>query len=150
MNAPDLVLEALRQPAGTLAWSPAAWDLLVRPARRADLLGRIALLLDREGLTQGVPSAVCAHFEAAIVLTEAQHAEVRREVLHIERALAPLALQPVLLKGAVYLVSGAAAALGRTFDDVDLLVPKARAPEVEAHLMVGGRVGTHLSPWGQR
>jgi hypothetical protein len=146
----DLVVAALRSPAQALSLPSAGWDLLVRQARRADLLGRIALLLEREGLLGRVPSAPRAHLDAAIVLTAAQHREVRREVAHIANALAPLALQPVLLKGAAYLMSNAAAALGRTFDDVDLLVPKSRLPEVEAHLMMGGWVTTHLSPYDQR
>ena len=45
----DRVIGVLRAPASALALSPADWDLLVRQARRADLLGRIALLLQRDG-----------------------------------------------------------------------------------------------------
>lgn len=147
---PDLVIQALRSPARTLELPAAGWDVLVRQARRADLLGRIALLLQRDGLLDRVPAAPRAHLDAAMVLTAAQHLEILREAAFIEQALAPLYLQPVLLKGAAYLLSGGAAALGRTFDDIDLLVPKARLPEVEAHLMMGGWVTTHLSPYDQR
>ena len=146
----DRVIEMLRAPACALALTPTAWDLLVRQARRADLLGRIALLLQRDGLIDAVPAAPRAHLDAAVVLTAAQHQEVRREVASIGQALAPLGLEPVLLKGAAYLMSDGAAALGRTFDDVDLLVPKSRLPAVEAQLMMGGWVTTHLSPYDQR
>jgi Uncharacterised nucleotidyltransferase len=146
----DRVAEVLRSPARVAGLSPASWDLLVRQARRADLLGRIALLLRREGLIDQVPAAPRAHLDAAVVLTAAQHLEVQRELAAIGRCLAPLGLQPVLLKGAAYLMSDGAAALGRTFDDVDLLVPKARLPEVEAQLMMGGWVSTHLNAYDQR
>lgn len=150
MKYDDLVLAALREPRSVADLGAAGWELLLRQARRADLLGRLALLLQREGLQARVPAYARGHLEAAVVLTEAQHLEIRREVAHIERALAPLALQPVLLKGAAYLVADAAAALGRTFDDVDLLVPRERLGETEAQLMMGGWITTHLTPYDQR
>jgi Uncharacterised nucleotidyltransferase len=150
MTRGDLVLATLRDPAGALSMSPAGWDLLIRQARRADLLARIALQLDEAGLTDRVPAGPRRHLDAARTLAEAQHLEIRREVAWIERSLGPLGIQPVLLKGAAYLVAGLPAALGRTFDDVDLMVPKSRLPEVEAHLMMGGWVTTHLSPYDQR
>lgn len=150
MTHGDLVLAVLRDPRAIAGFGPAGWERLLRQARRADLLGRLALRLRGEGLEPQVPAYARGHLEAAVVLTEAQHLEIRREVAHIERALAPLALQPVLLKGAAYLVSDAPAALGRTFDDVDLLVPRERLAETEAHLMMGGWVTTHLSPYDQR
>jgi Uncharacterised nucleotidyltransferase len=150
MTGRDLVLATLRSPASVAGLNPAGWELLLRQARRADLLGRLALLLQHEGLSGRVPAAVRGHLEAAVVLTEAQHLEIRRELAHIERALGPHSMRPVLLKGAAYLAAGAAAALGRTFDDVDLLVPRERLAETEAALMMGGWVTTHLSAYDQR
>lgn len=150
MSGQDLALRALREPAFVRTLDGAGWERLLCQARRADLLGRLALGFEREGLLPAIPSPVRAHLEAAVVLTQAQHREVLREVEAIRAALAPLDLKPVLLKGAAYLVSDAAAAIGRTFDDVDLLVPKDRIAEVEAHLMMAGWVGTHLTPYDQR
>lgn len=146
----DLVRATLRDPASAVSLTLPDWDLLVRQARRADLLARIALLLDRAGLLGRVPSGPRRHLDAAVMHAQAQQREILREVAHIERALEPLALRPVLLKGAAYVLTGGAAALGRIFDDVDLMVPKARLPEVESHLMMGGWVSTHLSPYDQR
>jgi hypothetical protein len=148
----DLVIAVLREPARAPGLPPADWDRLLRQARRADLLGRLALLMRQGGLLERVPAAPRAHLESAIVLTAAQHLEIRREVARIEQALAPLGpdLGAVLLKGAAYLASDAPAALGRTFDDVDLLVPRARLAEVESHLLMGGWVTTHLSAYDQR
>lgn len=150
MSRADLVLATLRDPRSVAQLGAPGWERLLRQARRADLLGRLALLLRREGLEARVPASARGHLEAAVVLTAAQHLEIRRELAHIERALAPLALRPVLLKGAAYLVADAAAALGRTFDDVDLLVPRDRLGETEAQLMMGGWITTHLTPYDQR
>jgi hypothetical protein len=146
----DLVIAALRAPASCSALSLSQWDLLIRQARSADLLARLALLLDAAGVSASLPAAPAAHLRAAAALAHAQHAEVRRELAHIRAALAPLGLCTVLLKGAAYVQAGLPAALGRLFSDVDVLVPKPRLAEVEEALMIAGWATTHHSAYDQR
>ncbi|HET9977941.1 MAG TPA: nucleotidyltransferase family protein [Burkholderiaceae bacterium] len=146
----DLVSLALRQPMRLSSLRLSDWDLLVRQARRADLLGRIAAILDAQGSLDLVPPAPRAHLRAALALTEAQHAEVHRELDHIERAIAPTGVVPVLLKGAAYVAAGALPALGRSMSDIDILVPHERLAEVEAALMAAGWATTHHSAYDQR
>ncbi|MES2960110.1 MAG: nucleotidyltransferase family protein [Pseudomonadota bacterium] len=146
----DLVVFALRHPERLPALSLADWSRLVSQARRADLLARVACLLDDRGLTADVPAAPRAHLEAARRLSQAQQGEVRREVAHIVAALATLKLRPILLKGAAYVMAGLPAAAGRIFADVDILIQKARLPEAEASLMLHGWVTTHHSAYDQR
>jgi len=74
---------------------------------------------------------------------------VRREVAHIYTCLRPLAVAVVLLKGAAYLLAGLPAALGRTFSDVDVLVPRDRLADVEAALMLAGWATTKSSEYDQ-
>lgn len=150
MTRHDLVVDALRRPQDTPQLALSGWDLLIRQARRADLLGRLALLIERADVADQVPAGPRAQLQAAKQLNQAQHLEVRRELAHLALALAPLQLQPVLLKGAAYLAAGEAAALGRAFDDVDLLVPRDRLPEVESHLMMGGWASSQHSTYDQR
>lgn len=150
MTAPDLVIQSLKRPETVRTLSPAQWDLLLRQARRADLLARLAWLLRREGLFEAAPAPAQALLRAAEILNAAQLLEVQRELAHVQAALAPLRLQPVLLKGAAYLAAEAPCIPGRSFNDIDLLVPKARINEVEAHLMMGGWVTTHLDDYDQR
>ena len=148
--APDLVAAALRAPEALPQLLPAEWDLLIRQARHAELLGRLAAIVEARSLLADIPAGPRAHLIAARTLTAAQQRETRRELAFIAQALAPLEIAPVLLKGAAYLVSDGPASAGRAFGDVDLLVPKARLPEVEAHLMMGGWVTTHHDPYDQR
>ncbi len=150
MTTPDLVVQTLRKPATVSALSAAQWDLLLRQARRADLLARLAWLLRREGLFDAAPAPAQALLRAAEILNAAQLLEVQRELHHVQTALAPLRLQPVLLKGAAYLAADAPCIPGRSFNDIDLLVPRDRIAEVEAHLMMGGWVTTHLDAYDQR
>lgn len=124
--------------------------MLIRQARAADLLPRVAALLDDLGLLERVPSAPRAHMIAARRLSQAQGEEVRREVEQIVRALDRTGVDVVLLKGAAYLFASLPAARGRVFSDVDILVPKKALAEVEAALMLHGWATSHHEPYDQR
>jgi hypothetical protein len=146
----DLVIQALRRQGAWPELDLPSWDLLVRQARSADLLARLAATLQSQGTLDAVPASPQAHLRAALALSQAQHLEVRREIAHIAHALAPLQVQVVLLKGAAYVAAGLPAACGRVFSDVDILVPRDRLEEVEAALMSRGWTTTHRSEYDQR
>jgi hypothetical protein len=141
---------ALRHPASLTALALPDWERLVREARRADLLSRIACLAEAQRVLDDIPAAPRAHLQSARVLAAAQHEEVRREVRHVAAALRPLEVPIVLLKGAAYVMAGRGAALGRLFSDIDILVPKERIAEVEGALMMRGWMTTHHSAYDQR
>ena len=92
----DSVVAALRDPDRLAVLGPAGWDVLVRQARSADLLERIAGLVDERGLAASIPAAPRVHLESAHILARAQQSEVRREVTHIRAALTPLGV-PVIM-----------------------------------------------------
>jgi hypothetical protein len=147
-NSP--VVQALRNPQSVLSWTVPQWEMLVRQARGAGLLPRIAALLDELGVLERLPGAPRAHLVAARRLAQAQAEDVRREVSQIAKALARTGVDIVLLKGAAYLFARLPAARGRVFSDVDILVPKEALPEVEAALMLHGWATSHLEPYDQR
>jgi hypothetical protein len=148
--AEDLVSRALRQPMLLSGLDAAQWELLVRQARRAQLLARIGCVLDAQGSLDAVPSAPRAHLLAAMTLAEAQHAEAFRELRSVAAILSPIGVRAVLLKGAAYVAAGLLPSMGRSFGDIDLLVPKLRLPAVEAALMAHGWATTHHTPYDQR
>lgn len=149
-NARSPVFAALRDPRGLLSWTAPQWEMLVRQAWAADLLPRIAASLEDAGLIERIPSAPRAHLIAALRLAEAQREEVEREVAQIAKALAPLGVDIVLLKGAAYLFARLATARGRVFSDVDILVPREALADVEAALMLHGWATSHHEPYDQR
>jgi hypothetical protein len=149
-NRADQVGLVLRKPEELLGWSLPQWEALVRQARRGNLLARIAVTLDELGLLSQVPAAPRAHLVAGRTLAQAQAGVVRREVAHIERALAPTGVPIVLLKGAAYLLAGLPTARGRVFSDIDILVPRHALTEVEAALMLNGWVTSKDTPYDQR
>jgi hypothetical protein len=146
----NLVIEVLRDPRRIAGLGLPEWERLVREGRQGGLLGRIACLAEELGVADEVPAAPRAHLVAARNLVEAQHREVLREVAHVTDALAQLDVDIVLLKGAAYVLSGAAAAKGRLFTDIDILVARERLAEVEAALMLNGWATTHHDAYDQR
>src|SRR5688572_7623250 len=144
------IVAALRDPPETLSWTIAQWELLVRQARSADLLSRLAALLQQRGLLDQVPAAPRTHLLAARTVGEAQEEAVHREVSQVRKALTRIGVEIVLLKGAAYLYAGLPAAQGRVFSDIDFLVPRAALPQVEAALMLHGWATTHHEPYDQR
>lgn len=146
----DLIRFALADIRRITALSLHEWDSLIRQARSANLLARLAVLVRTAGLLESVPVQPRRHLESALILAHAQDDAVRREVAHVQRALNAIGVTLVLLKGAAYLMAGLPAAQGRLFSDLDILVPQARLAEVEATLMLNGWATTHHDPYDQR
>jgi hypothetical protein len=128
----------------------APWEALVRAGRDAGLLGTLGCRLDAQHVLQSVPPAPRAHLIAARILSDAQHVAVKREIAEISRALDPLEIPIVALKGAAYVLADLPPSRGRMFSDIDILVPKEDLPRVESALMLAGYVTTHLDPYDQR
>src|SRR5437762_2232725 len=81
MNPSALRLRrALRDPAGLVSLPLADWDLVVRQARHAGILARVALRLDTAGLLDAVPSAPRHHLLGERLLAEKHVRDVRNEV----------------------------------------------------------------------
>nr|WP_316639031.1 nucleotidyltransferase family protein [uncultured Roseateles sp.] len=145
----SLVAQALIAPESLTQLSALQWDLLVRQARRANLLAKLALLLDDCGRLAGVPSAARLHLQAALRIAERQQVALRWEVECIRRALADVPLPVILLKGAAYAMAGLPASRGRMFADVDVLVPRALIAKVESALTIHGWRGEDMDAYDQ-
>jgi hypothetical protein len=146
----DWACWALRHPEHLPHLQPSAWDLLIRQAKRADVLARIAYFVSTRGEMESIPREPRRHLQAALILAEAQHREVKREAGLIEQALRELQIPVVLLKGSAYVMAGLPAAQGRLFSDTDILVPRGPLPVVEGQLMLHGWMGGHHDAYDQR
>ena len=145
-----LLTDILLNPQGIRALDEAGWDLLVRQARHANLLGRLYQLLhDCQLLGDALPRA-CSHLKSAAVMADRQHQSVRHEARLLRDTLADIGLPLILLKGAAYVMAGLPAASGRVFADLDILVPKAKLSEAESALMQCGWASATLDAYDQR
>ncbi|GGF10896.1 hypothetical protein GCM10011611_15630 [Aliidongia dinghuensis] len=132
------LLRVLREPTSMAALTPAEWTSVVAVARHAGLLARLGELARRDGVFDRIPESPAHHLEAARAIAEKHRRDIRWEVVHVARSLAPLPGPAVLLKGASYVASGVSAHLGRLFGDIDIIVPRAQLDEAEHLLMLGG------------
>jgi hypothetical protein len=147
-DAPLLV--ALRDPCVMATFGEAEWDWVVRQAHSAGLLGRLGALAEGRGLKASIPTPVSRHMTAALTVADKQRRAVLWEIKLLSRALAPVGVPVVLLKGAAYAAAGLPPAAGRTFSDIDILVPKSSLPEVEKRLLLSGWISSHHDAYDQR
>ena len=146
----DHLLRALREPTAMAGLEDATWDLLVRQAAAAGLLGRLGALAVQHSVKPELPVAVWRHMEAMLTIAGQQQRAVRWELAQLTETLSDLEGPVLLLKGAAYAAAGLAPAPGRLFSDIDLLVPRAQLDAAEAALMLGGWVSSHRSLYDQR
>ena len=135
MSTP-LLLQVLLAPSEAKRLTLADWDLLIRQARRANLIARLATLL--EPAFDTLPPAPVQHLRAALLIAHRQRVATRWEAECIRQALTPLGIEPIMLKGAAYLLCDLPAARGRLFGDVDLLVPRTQMAAAEEGLLDAG------------
>jgi hypothetical protein len=147
---PAELVRLIFEPARLEALTLRQWDVLLRLARRGNVLGTLAVSIDEAGLSDNVPPVCRPHLRAALALAARQARAVRWETLRLREALDQLGIRLVLLKGAAYLAAQLPFAGGRFFSDVDILVPHARIREVEGALIQHGWATTHLTPYDQR
>lgn len=133
MSAAALV-KLMRTPECAPALSVTQWNGIISAARAERLLGTLAVLLENVA----VPDAVRAILADARRDAEREQRIALWEANRAAQALAPLGLEPILLKGAAYAAAGLRAGKGRMIGDLDILVPRDRLEEAEAALLAAG------------
>ncbi|OUS15958.1 hypothetical protein A9Q88_09445 [Gammaproteobacteria bacterium 50_400_T64] len=132
-----------------VADSPAC-ELLLRQARSANLLSRVAALCDDKNLTSRLPQRMQNHLQSAQAVAEANHRSVKWEAKQIELTLLADDIPFCLLKGGAYVVGQTVAAKGRVFSDVDILVPREFLEKTEQLLIRKGWMCTNFDSYDQR
>jgi hypothetical protein len=140
-----MLIEAVRNPPSVLRLSESAWTDLIAIARAESLLGTLAHRC--AGLD--LPERVAAALADARRDVETAQRQALWEAEMARRALAPLGVPVILLKGTAYLAAGLPAAEGRSIGDLDILVPRAALPEVEAALLGAGWEWVKDDPYDQ-
>jgi hypothetical protein len=150
VNNGAVLLSFLREPTRAKALSLKQWDLLIRQARREDLLATVYELVEEVGCAHAIPATARRHLQAHRTLVQANQAAIRWETVQIYAAIAGVSEPPILLKGAAYVFAGLPAARGRIFNDIDILVPKADIEKVEQALFLAGWSSGHYDAYDQK
>jgi hypothetical protein len=132
------LVDALVEPRACLAYDLATWDVVVRTARAAQLLGTLAVRTDAAGIGSHLPAPVRDHLRGAAFEARFLRHSARLEIERAGRVLDDAGIPFVLLKGASYIAAALPVADGRSLRDVDLLVPRERIDEAEARLLDAG------------
>ena len=114
-------------------------DTLLCRLRRSGLLGVLACAFG-ERLAADHPDRVVRRLYAAALEAGHRRNAMRWELAEIAKALAPLGIPVILLKGAAYELEGLAFARGRPASDVDVLVATEHLIAVEGALKARGWV----------
>ncbi len=144
-----LLVRILRDPVGAGELSLAEWDLLIRQARRADLLARLHVRFGKSALLDAVPQQALHHMTAARRVADKHARIVAWEIGQIRDAIADGDIPIVLLKGAAYIAAGLPPAAGRLFSDIDIMVPRPLLGRVEQRLVMHGWVSGKLNAYDQ-
>jgi hypothetical protein len=145
-----LTVRVLREPRMVCRLRMSEWDLLIRQARRAEVLARLQVRLDGCGLLDRVPVLARRHLDSARRVAEKHASVVRWEIERLREALKDTGVPIILLKGAAYVAAGLPPAAGRVFSDLDIMVPKGALDRVEQRLMIHGWISDTRDSYGQR
>ena len=129
-----LLADALRAPDSVGLLDAEGWTALLAMARAEQLIGTLAYRLKDCAMPVGV----------ARILADARRSADQGRVAALweaeaaRRALAPLGVPLVLLKGTAFVAADLRAGEGRSIGDLDILVPRERIDAVEAALIAAG------------
>jgi hypothetical protein len=131
MRNAALLVRALRDPASV---HDCDWAGLISAARAERLIGSLAFRM----AGRNVPAGVAATFEAARHDAAQARTQALWEAEMARRALAPLGVPVILMKGTAFHAAGFDAGVGRSVGDLDIMVPRASLDAVETALIAAG------------
>jgi hypothetical protein len=134
MSDARLLCAALVDPTLVLRLDPGDWQALLTIARAELLFGSLAARV--RGLQ--VPATAGAILEDAWRSAEQGRVQALWEAEMARRALAPLDVPLILLKGTAFVAAGLDAGVGRSIGDLDILVPRDALQTVEQALLAAG------------
>ncbi len=138
-----LLARALSDPSSVCALDATAWTALLTMAKAERLAATLAHRVD--GLA--MPAAAASILASAKANAEIGRVQALWEAEMARRALAPLDLPVILLKGTAFAAAGLAAGQGRLIGDLDILVPRNRLDMVEAALLGAGWEWVKADPY---
>src|SRR5690606_25498907 len=95
----QLLLEAIIRPAVLIDYSNSQWELLLRVARRAKLLGYLAAWLEKDGLLDKIPQRAVNLLRSSLIQVKKQQQSVNWELSRILWALDGREILIIVLKG---------------------------------------------------
>jgi hypothetical protein len=134
----DLLAQLFVRPELAQSLTLAQWTQVLTVLRHEKLLARYALLLEHETYFDALPKFVQRHCHSAITLAERHAKQVHFELAQLRDTFTAATDTWLVLKGSAYTASGCSAAMGRVYNDIDILVDKPHLSIVERQLIMSG------------
>lgn len=131
-------------------WNEKNWESLISQCYATSMMARVNWVLKKHHLTHHIPQTLAWHFTAANKAYDAHLHDVNREIDYINKALAPIGIKPVYLKGAAYVVTEENASHGRIFSDIDIYVPQKKINACEQILLWSGWIASNKDDYDQK
>ncbi len=147
---PCLLTSTLCHPERAQSFDKTDWEHLVWQSRAAELMAQLHQVLSAADVLRLAPAAARRHLDLALTIAGRHASAVQSELRGLQEALQPLGLPVLLLKGAAYTAMSHRASVGRIFNDIDVMVPKAALPEVEQRLNWAGWFPSHTTVYDER
>lgn len=145
----ELLLLALREPAVFPSFATEQKQIVLRLARRLDLLGVLHAGLEQADVLAKLSVRVQDFLEGGWMIAKEHERSTRWEVNRIQRAFFGTGLPVILLKGAAYVMLELPLAKGRLLADVDILLPETDLPLAEKCLQEHGWFTAIQDPYDQ-
>jgi len=146
----QLIVDLFIDPKRALTLDDDTWVPVILVLRHQQLLARFSYQFRGAGVFSRLSSYAQHHLRNAEIIADKQYRQIELEAAELTMLLSSINVTPVFLKGAAYalqphLKPGA----GRTFSDIDVLVPKKDIPYIEQQLALFGYLGEPISDYDQ-
>lgn len=148
--ADNKLVRVLRAPAELAGLAPPEWYPLLLHARRAGLLGVLAVRAEEAGVLGCLPERARQALQSGRLEAAERERMLAWETGRIRRALLDCRAPAILLKGAAYAALGLPISRGRLTGDVDILVHRSSLQAVESCLEAHGWSSTIEDSYDQR
>jgi hypothetical protein len=149
-HAPEMLIQAVRDPQCLNELSPAQWEDLLSCARRNAVLAYLAQRAAATEILDQLPEIPRAALHSARIAAARLAQLANWEIDRVQRVLAPAGIPIIALKGLAYILRGMPHAATRILGDIDIMVPADRIDAAEAALIAGGWQGTKIDPYDQQ
>lgn len=150
MPLSKLLCQLFIAPASAVTLGDTQWVEVIRVLRHQQLLARYSCRFRDAGVFTQLPPYARRHMRNAEIIADKQYRQVAAEATELATLLAAIEVSPVFLKGAAYALQPQfKPGLGRTFSDIDILVPKTSITAVEQRLALFGYLAEPVSDYDQ-
>ncbi len=145
----QLLLRAFTHPESLVQLELHEWELLVRCLRRSKLLASFGAKNAISSDSVTLPTKVTETIQGFQQLIDYRKKLVMWELNRLNKVLAKLDVDVVVLKGGAYILLALPMSKGRLLADIDILVAKKDLMRVEQHLLAHGWQGAAMDDYDQ-